>query len=454
MINLKYIFKQHIRQKKKKNKDNKINWWELCLIGIGSIIGAGFFLGSEIIMRLSGTGSFLVFIVAGSTAYLVFTALAEMSICNPQEGSFRSYAYNAYGYRLAFLSGWNYWIAGILIMSSSVIALSVFTQYWFQSVPIWLFSIVYAGLSFAVVLLGVDNFAKTESVFAVLKISVLIIFILFGLLISFHFIELAELPRLKNIHWLSQGLGGFWHGLIYGMLPFCGIGAIGILASDLDKPRDILKSGRIIIFSLMVLYTLPLFFLLNFIPIESIKKNQSPFLTLLLQYNFPWIDSIFNLILILATFSTLVGTIYCITKLMHCMSVDGYAPKKFIKTNSKNIPTNALYLSTIGLIFAIVFSYMLPETIFEHLIGSASIMLVSNWGIILLSQRKIRSRDTSGITLDYKMPFFPFLNTVGMILVLFSLLGTVFFKGLRLSFFLTVVVMILLYLTASKIVKK
>ena len=81
----KYIIKQHIRQKKKKNKDNKINWWELCLIGIGSIIGAGFFLGSGVVMRISGTGSLPVFIISGFTSYLVFTALAEMSIQDPEE---------------------------------------------------------------------------------------------------------------------------------------------------------------------------------------------------------------------------------------------------------------------------------------------------------------------------------------------------------------------------------
>ncbi|MFZ7132129.1 MAG: amino acid permease [Eubacteriales bacterium] len=436
--------------KKKKNKDNKINWWELSLIGIGSIIGAGFFLGSEITIRLAGTGALIVYIFSGITAYIVFTALAEMSINDPEEGSFKSYAYTAYGHQMAFVSGWIYWIAGVLVMSSAVIALSVFTQYWFNTVPIWILALIYSILSFSIVLLGVDDFAKTESIFAVIKIAVLVIFILFGLLILLEIIDFTENGTMRNIHWFSQGLKGIWHGMIYGLLPFCGVATIGILATDLDYPQDILKSGRVILFSLMLLYTLPLYLILNFVPVESIQQNQSPFLTLLLQYNLPWVDSIFNIILILATFSTLVGTIYCIAKMMHSMAVDGDAPKLFIKTNHKAIPTNALMLSAVGSVLAIFFSSILPKTIFEHFIGSASIMLVLNWMIILLSQRKIRKNKKNLDKYAYTMPFFPWLNSMGMALVAISLLGTLFNGAHRISSILTMMITLLLFLIACK----
>lgn len=447
----KYILKQHIEHKKLKNKDNKINWWELALIGIGSIIGAGFFLGSEIVIRLAGTGSIWVYVLSGITAYIVFTALAEMSINDPEEGSFKDYACKAYGCKFAFISGWIYWLSGVLIMASSVIALSVFTQFWFQDIPIWLLSVIYSAVSFFIVLLGVDDFAKTESIFALLKIVVLIVFILFGLLIFLEIIDFSETSKIEHIQWFSQGIMGPWQGMIYALLPFCGIGTIGILSTDLDEPRNILKSGRVILLSLLILYTIPLFIILNFVPIEKIQQNQSPFLTLLLQYNFPWVDSIFNSILILATFSTLVGSIYCITKMFHAMADHGDAPRIFTKINKRKVPTNALYLSASGLIGAIVFSYLLSETIYEHLIGCASIMLVSNWIIILLSQRKLRKNEKNMQKFIYKMAFFPWLNYLGLIIVIASLVGALTYRGLRYSVIGTVIIIIFLYYIACRV---
>lgn len=445
----KYIFKKHIEHRKNKNKDNKINWWELTLIGIGSIVGAGFFLGSEITIRLAGTGSVVVYLISGITAYIVFTALAEMSINDPEEGSFKSYAYKAYGCKFAFISGWIYWVAGILIMSSAVIALSVFTQFWLESFPIWLLAIFYAGLSFLIVFLGVDDFARTESIFAILKITVLVVFILFGILILFEIVDFTDTRRITTINYISNGFIGIWQGMIYALLPFCGVATIGILSSDLDKPKNILKSGRLILFSLLFLYTIPLYMIINLVPIENIQKNQSPFLTLLLQYNFPWVDSIFNVLLIFATFSTLVGSIFCVAKMLHSLAEDGDAPSLFTKTNNKKIPVNALFLSALGLVFTIFFSYLLPQTIYEQLIGCASIMLVVNWIIILLSQKKLRKERT--IKPAYQMPLHPLLNSIGLVIIFGSLLGTLTIDDLRLSFLGTIFLIIILYLVSSKV---
>lgn len=94
-------------QKEKKNKDNlkKLAWWQLSLIGVGRIIGTGYFLGSGIGIKMTRPSNLISFILAGIGTYIVFEVLAKMSAQDPQEGSFRSYAKKAYdawaGFRLA-----------------------------------------------------------------------------------------------------------------------------------------------------------------------------------------------------------------------------------------------------------------------------------------------------------------------------------------------------------------
>src|SRR5690606_20622509 len=92
--------------------DSKLAWWQLSLIGVGCIIGTGYFLGSGIGIRLTGPSIIISFILAGIGTYIVTEALGKMSADDPQKGAFRSYAKNAFGPWAGFSSGWVYWFSG------------------------------------------------------------------------------------------------------------------------------------------------------------------------------------------------------------------------------------------------------------------------------------------------------------------------------------------------------
>ena len=133
-------------------------------------------------ISLTGPSVILAFLIAGFISYLAFTALAEMKINDPETGSFRDYARKAFGDNIGFISGWIFWIAGVLIMSSEVTALSVFSRYWFPQIPLWAFSIIYSCLGLGINLLGVKDFGEIESFFAIVKITAIASFIIFGIL--------------------------------------------------------------------------------------------------------------------------------------------------------------------------------------------------------------------------------------------------------------------------------
>src|SRR5680860_1045227 len=179
-------------QKKKETKHSGeigITWWQLSLIGIGSIIGAGFFLGTSVAISLTGPSVILAFLIAGLMGYITFSALAEMKINDPATGSFRDYARKAFGDNIGFISGWMFWIAGVLIMSSEVTALSVFSRYWFPQIPLWLFSVIYSSLGLGINLLGVKSFGEVESFFAIVNITTLVLFISFGVLLILGYVS-------------------------------------------------------------------------------------------------------------------------------------------------------------------------------------------------------------------------------------------------------------------------
>lgn len=54
---------------------------------MGSIIGAGFFLGTGVSISLDGPTIIVGYVLGGIIAGIVFGALAEMSVHDPQQGS-------------------------------------------------------------------------------------------------------------------------------------------------------------------------------------------------------------------------------------------------------------------------------------------------------------------------------------------------------------------------------
>src|SRR5215470_3883518 len=66
----------------------KLTPWQMAMIGLGSSIGTGLFLGSGHAVKLAGPAAILSFLVAALVALSMTLALAEMAAAHPAAGSF------------------------------------------------------------------------------------------------------------------------------------------------------------------------------------------------------------------------------------------------------------------------------------------------------------------------------------------------------------------------------
>ena len=417
------IEQQRSRKGKSGVSHRTLEWWDLSLIGVGAVIGAGFFLGTALSIQRAGLSILLAYIIGGLISFKVFSSLAEMSTRDPQEGSFRVYARKAFGPQMGFTSGWMYWLAGVLIMSAEVTALAIFSQFWFPTVPLWVFAASYSALALAINLLGVRDFGKIESLFGLVKISALLIFIIFGLLMSFGLISLVR-PAASDLtdaaQWLPNGLSGLWSALIFVLFSYGGIEVMGILSYELKQYKDIGKSGRFMLSSLTSVYALALLFIFVMIPGHAVSTAESPFVTALSTFGFGFADSLLNIIIISAAFSTMVGALFAVTNVLVSLADDLDAPLLMAWKNQRGVPVPALSLTTLGLLFAIVMSFLLPNTVYEYLATAAGVMLILNWIVILLSNLRLapgyRSRHT-GITMNRNQRGLLSYLAIGMIIV-------------------------------------
>jgi GABA permease len=59
---------------------------QLTMIAIGGIIGAGFFVGSGVVIGKAGPAAFLTYALCGVLIILVMRMLGEMATANPSAG--------------------------------------------------------------------------------------------------------------------------------------------------------------------------------------------------------------------------------------------------------------------------------------------------------------------------------------------------------------------------------
>lgn len=411
------------------DEKNNMKWWQLSLFGVGCTIGTGFFLGSGLAIKMTGPSILIAFTIAALGTYFVYDALSKMTSKEPLKGGFRSYAKKAYGRWAGFSSGWVYWSSEVLIMGSQLTALSIFSRFWFPNIPLWIFTAIYAVLGLTVILIGVKVLNKIENILAILKISAILMFIVIALLALFGVIE-GDRPiqfptSQKEI--LPHGVKGLWSAVIFAFYAFGGIEILGLMATKLKDPSEAPKAGKVMLFTLMIIYVLSIGLAVVMVAWNKFNTKESTFVVALDAYHLTFVPHLFNATLIIAGFSTMTASLYGVTSVLVTLGEEGDAPSSFAKKGKLKVPLAALIITLLGITASIVSALVLPDQIYEWVTTAAGLMLLYNWLFILASSRKI---------LDLKMKE-KIMYSIGALFILTAVSGTLFHKTSRPGFFIS-----------------
>lgn len=434
---------------------------QLVLIGVGGILGAGFFLASGIAIHTAGPIVLFNYALSAFIMSEIFCALTEMIVSHPVEGSFRVYAEEALGDIGGFLSGWVYWTAGVFIMSSEVTASAIFTKFWFPRVPLWIFAFIYSLLVICVNVMGTKNFGTIEAWFSTIKIAALFIIVLVGILSLFGLFGKTSEVGFKNyyIHGgiAPNGLKGFLGAMLMSLIPFGGIEVVAMSAVKTKNPKKYTPIARkYIVLILTSLYLMAIATLLSIVPWTDISTKESPFIKLLSFTKIPFIDSLMNFIILTAALTTMNGAMYGVTQVLYSLGQGRFAPTFLTKKTKRDVPIYALLLSSIGLGIAVILSYILPKDVYEYITSATGFVQFFNWIIILYTFIKYRPMLVKNNP-DYyacSKAGFPIKQWITILLLVIVLLSTLtvpkqtfgFFGGLILLCFL-----LLLYFISKRL---
>jgi L-asparagine transporter-like permease len=417
---------------KEASKSKKISWRQLTFLGLGFTSGTGFFLGSAIAIERSGFSVLILFLLAAVTTYFVFDALARMIAQHAEKGSFRAYSKNAFGHWAGFSHGWVYWSAEMLIMGSQLTALGLFTKYWFTDIPLWIFASGYAILGVIIVMLGTKGFEKTENILAVVKVAAIVMFIILACLVIPGVLgkENAHIHDPEQMNdFFTNGFMGMWTALLYVFFAFAGIEIMGLMATDLSNPKDAPKSGKAMITIITILFIVSIGLAMLLAPMEAFNPRESPFITALKDLKFAVIVHIFNGILIIAGFSSLVASLYSVTRIMYTIAEDGDAPRILTKKSKRNLPYISLILTVCGMILSIVIALLLPKKVYEYITTAGGLMLLYTWLFVVFAARKILKLSTWEQVKSF----------TAIAIIIIAAFGTLFDKTNRPGFFASLI---------------
>lgn len=368
----------------------------LTMMGLGSAVGAGLFLGVGLGIQMSGTSVLLSYAVAGLLVGAIMWMLGEMAAARPSLGSFSTYAGQAFGNWARFTLGWLFWFMLVMVMGAEITGAAAIIASWFN-IAAWIPALIAVSFFAVVNFAAVRGFGEFEFWFAIIKVAVILAFLAVGVLMLIGVLpgfngDLASTNFTENF--LPHGMPGFASGLLAVAFAFGGIEMVTIAAAESEDPaRNVATAVRAVIFRILVFYIGAIVVITMVLPFKNIQDADaaadSPFTLVLEAAQIPFAAGFMEVIIALALLSAFNAQIYSTSRVIFDMAKDGSAPAIFKKQNPSGSPVFAVILSMLFAFGSVLLQFWNPPGLLSFLFNAVGGCLLVIWSFVVLSYLKL-----------------------------------------------------------------
>ncbi|MDU0478299.1 amino acid permease [Staphylococcus chromogenes] len=386
----------------------------LTMMGLGSTIGAGLFLGTGVGIKAAGPAVLLAYLMAGIIAVLVMRMLGEMGSVIPASGSFSEYAEMGIGRWAGFVQGWIYWLATVAVLGAEITGASSFVGTWFNIKP-WIPALIFVLFFSAVNLLRVRAFGEFEFWFAFIKVAVLVSFLILGIALIFGLLPGHPFVGTEIFladGFMPNGISGVATAILAVAFAFGGIEVVAIASAESEDPEhSLINAVKSTITRISLFYlgsVLVITFLLPYSSLGAAKSAaDSPFTRVLSMAGIPGVVGFMEAVIVLALLSAFNAQIYASSRMMFSLAQRGDAPRLFATSNASGIPVAAIILSTVLSIVMVVLNFVDTGWLLAFMLNSAGASLLIVWGFVSVSQLRLRPRLEAVYSLPIRMWAYP-----------------------------------------------
>ncbi len=403
---------------------------QLTMMALGTVIGGSFFLGSSVAIRAAGPSVIITYIIGGILVYYILFALSEMTVAQPDAGSFRTYAAMAFGPGAGFVVGWVYWTGMVLSMSSEATAVSILLRQWIPDIPIsWLGGAIIVGVTL-LNLLGADKLSKLESGLAAIKLLAIVSFIVVAFLLivgAFRGAPPSGTGVLAQEPFMPGGIKGITGSLLIILFSYAGFEIIGLAASEADNPRKTVpRAIKYTVLSLVGLYILSILAILPLIPTRELGQNVSPLVAVLNRRGIGWAGTVLNIVLITAILSTMLAAMFGLGRMIRSLADKQHAPR-WLK-DDHDVPRRGILFSGLSMLVALGLGLLFPS-VYLFLTSSGGFAILFTYAVIIATQVKFRKKYGCPPEGKCQMPGYPYTSWAALFLLVIAIVSMPFIPG-------------------------
>ncbi|GGX70206.1 amino acid permease [Streptomyces hiroshimensis] len=393
----------------------------LTMLGLGGVIGAGLFVGSGAGIAVAGPGIIVSYLIAGALAMLVMRMLGEMSAAMPASGAFSVHAERALGRWAGFTVGWLYWFLLVVVLAVEATGAAQIANGWVPGVPQWAWVLIFMVVFTAANLTAVKNFGEFEFWFAALKVGAIVLFLGLSLLAIFGVLPDTEAVGFTNLTghggFLPNGVSGVVSGVLAVVFAFGGLEVLTIAAAESDDPaRAVGRAVRSAVWRILFFYVGSMLVIVTLLPWTSMEPGKSPYVAVLDHIGIPAAGQIMNIVVFVALLSALNANLYGSSRMVFSLAERGEAPKALLKVSGSGVPRRAVLASVAFGFASVILNLQWPDSIFRYLLNAVGAVLLFVWGLIAVSQLRLRRRIEREMPerLALRMWCFPYLTWVAL----------------------------------------
>ncbi|GAA5902306.1 hypothetical protein JCM6882_000497 [Rhodosporidiobolus microsporus] len=377
------------------------------MIAVGGSIGTGLFIGTGQALRNAGPlGVLIAWGIIGVMLINVTQALGEMCILFPVSGGFYTLAIRFLDPGFGMALGWNYFAQWAFVLPLEITAAGITVQYWEKAadVPIAVWMTVFWIAIILVNAFGTLGYAEEEFWSSVLKLSVVVIFLIIGIVLNCGGGDGPYSEYVGGRYWrdpgaLANGFKGVCAVFVTAAFSFAGTELVGIAATETPNPRRSLPSAvKGTFWRISVIYILSLLIIGLNVPANNPTlmgggsgAGTSPFVIMANLAGLNGLDHLINITICISILSIGLASVFAGSRVLTALAETGFAPKCFTYIDKSGRP---LYSVLAVLIFGAL-SYMnvaaTGETIFDWFVALSGLSTLFTWGSICLCHIRFRA---------------------------------------------------------------
>jgi L-asparagine transporter-like permease len=397
---------------------------QMAMVAVGGSIGTGLLLGSAAALEIAGPGVILSFALAAFITLTVTLALGELSSMHPGAGSFGVYGDIYLNQWAGFVARAGYWAALCISVGAEMVASATYLAFWFPSVPALVWVTVLSVFLLLINLRSVENYARFEYWFAMIKVVTILAFVLLGagLLLS------GRVAPQYTAH------GGFFPkgplapllAMGFALYTFAGLELVAVTTGESRSAGEIPRAIKLTFAILAFIYLGAIVILAGVMPWNRAGVTESPFVTVFRQSHIPAATHIMTFVILTAALSGANAVLYASSRVLFSLARTGWAPAVIGRLNASGSPRLALLASSYGIVVALVLEKWAPNSAFVSILCAALMGLLLAWLISLAAHVKFRQRLSSSQleALPMRSPLGAWGSALGFTLIIVALLET------------------------------